>query len=1109
MGEGGPPPVDFALLGALEVRRGGRPEPIVPGRERALLLLLLLHAPRPLSTDRLIDELWGDRPPDTVATMLQVYVSRLRKALESGRGAREVLVTERGGYRLAIAPEQVDAHRFERLLTAARERRAAGDPVQALALADEALTLWRGPPLADVALEGWAAPEIARLDALHADVLEERIEAGLQLGEHVSLLPQIERLVTDHPLREGPYRQQMLALYRAGRQAEALEAYQRARRVLDERLGVAPGPSLRRLERAILDQDPSLDAPPIPERHRSAAVAPRRVRRLAPIAVVAIALLALGMAALVSSIDRRAPTRVRGTVAVLLGSRSQPVLGQVPIGSGPRFAAAGPLAGRPEVWVANVVDRSLTAIDARTRQPIPPLVALGAPPAGIAVGAGAVWASEATRAEIVRIDPRYHGLRRIRLPGGPGATAGPIAVGDGSVWVGVDPDQLLRLDPRTGRVLARIRVAVPASIAYGDGALWLGGWDGSIVRVDTSADATVRTVAHLPAAVGGITVGGGSVWASVGLDGSLWQIREDGVTQRSFAVGRAPGGVAYAAGKVYVGSGEGPTSVLDVASSALSTLPLGEPAAAVVAVRVGRASEVWAAAAPASSSTAPGGVRGLARFVQHGYQGIDPAMLYDPRSWQLEYATCAKLFNVADRPGPATLVPELAAGWPRVTDGGRTYTFHIRHGYRFSPPSNQPVTAAALQHTIARALSPQLGAGAPGMLFVGDIVGAAAFHDGRTSRLSGIEAHGDTLVIRLARPAGDLPARLSTPIFCAVPLDTPALPGGVTTPVPSAGPYYVASVDPPNQMVLLRNPNYGGTRPSRLRGVVWSTGVLWEQSGAKVVSSGQDDYIAGLDARPPFQPGGPVDRVFGHRASRRPRLYFSALLGIEYLDLDARSGPLRDVRLRRAVDLALDRPAIAAALGLRPADALLPPGMPGYRDPRPALLAGPQIADARALTAGRHPRLTLAVRDRPDEVAAGQIVVRDLGRAGLRVRLERVPDTYRAHADLLLTNWRADYPDPADFLNTLLDPREVTASGGVPRFAGAAWIARLRRASALQGAARRTAYAALATALSRNAAPWAVIGAYQQPELLSGRLGCRVYQPAYGSLSIGQLCLDR
>ncbi len=149
------------------------------------------------------------------------------------------------------------------------------------------------------------------------------------------------------------------------------------------------------------------------------------------------------------------------------------------------------------------------------------------------------------------------------------------------------------------------------------------------------------------------------------------------------------------------------------------------------------------------------------------------------------------------------------------------------------------------------------------------------------------------------------------------------------------------------------------------------------------------------------------------------------------------------------------------------------------------------------------------MRDRPDEVAAGQIVVRDLGRAGLRVRLERVPDTYRAHADLLLTNWRADYPDPADFLNTLLDPREVTASGGVPRFAGAAWIARLRRASALQGAARRTAYAALATALSRNAAPWAVIGAYQQPELLSGRLGCRVYQPAYGSLSIGQLCLDR
>ena len=217
------------------------------------------------------------------------------------------------------------------------------------------------------------------------------------------------------------------------------------------------------------------------------------------------------------------------------------------------------------------------------------------------------------------------------------------------------------------------------------------------------------------------------------------------------------------------------------------------------------------------------------------------------------------------------------------------------------------------------------------MLFAGDIVGAAAFHTGHAARLAGVSSHGDTLVVRLTRPAGDLPARLSVPIFCAVPLDTPATPGGVTTPIPSAGPYYVASVDPPYQMVVLRNPKYGGTRPARLRGVVWSTGVLWEQSGAQVVASGRADYIAGLAARPPFQPGGPVDRADGGGArAGHPRLRYSPLLALEYLDLDARHGPLRDERLRQAVDDALDRPALARILALRPADALLPPGMPGF-----------------------------------------------------------------------------------------------------------------------------------------------------------------------------------
>src|SRR6266516_3888984 len=247
--------MEFRLLGPLEVRRDDGPLPVRGPKQRALLVLLLLHANETLSRERLIDELWGERPPATAPKALQVYVSQLRKLLEPDRP----LETTATGYMLRLEPGQLDLHRFETLLAEGRSALGAGAPGQAANLLAEALSLWRGPALADLAYEPFAQTEIARLEELHLAAIEERIEAELQLGHHAELTGQLEPLVTEHPLREHLRSQLMRALYRSGRQAEALEAYHTGRRLLVDELGIEPGRELRELEQAILRQDPALE----------------------------------------------------------------------------------------------------------------------------------------------------------------------------------------------------------------------------------------------------------------------------------------------------------------------------------------------------------------------------------------------------------------------------------------------------------------------------------------------------------------------------------------------------------------------------------------------------------------------------------------------------------------------------------------------------------------------------------------------------------------------------------------------------------------------------------------------------------------------------------
>ena len=249
--------MQFGVLGPLLVQDTRGPVTLASAKQRALLAILLLETPHVVPVERLIDELWGNDPPPTAAKALQVHVSQLRRAL----GAAQPIVTLPSGYALHIDRSALDLHRFDALLAKARRLRTEGDLDGALAALQVALGLWRGPPLADVKLFGPGAHEAIRLEGLCAVAQEERMELELARGGGAELVPELEALIASDPYREHMYGLLMLALYRSGRQAEALSVFQRARQVLTDDLGLEPGPELVRIQSAILAQDPGLDVP--------------------------------------------------------------------------------------------------------------------------------------------------------------------------------------------------------------------------------------------------------------------------------------------------------------------------------------------------------------------------------------------------------------------------------------------------------------------------------------------------------------------------------------------------------------------------------------------------------------------------------------------------------------------------------------------------------------------------------------------------------------------------------------------------------------------------------------------------------------------------------
>ena len=269
--------MNFRILGTFEVAVGGQPLNVGGYKQRAALAVLLLSPNRVVLTDRMIHELWGEDATPQAAGSLQAYISNLRRILEPDRAPREparILRSQPGGYLLEVDLDRFDAACFERLAGDGRSRLREGRPEQARESLTQALDLWRGPALADFRDESFAAAEAARLEELRAVALEHRIEADMARGEHRAVTAELQRLVAQEPLREQLWSHLILALYRSGRQGDALAAYRDCRRTLDEELGIEPSPALRQLEHDVLAQAPSLDGDPSGA-HRTASAATR------------------------------------------------------------------------------------------------------------------------------------------------------------------------------------------------------------------------------------------------------------------------------------------------------------------------------------------------------------------------------------------------------------------------------------------------------------------------------------------------------------------------------------------------------------------------------------------------------------------------------------------------------------------------------------------------------------------------------------------------------------------------------------------------------------------------------------------------------------------
>ena len=1076
--------MEFLLLGPIAVRDAGQAIPLGGPKQRSVLAILLLNANEPVSRDRLIDLVWGESPPETVQRTLDSYVSRLRSVVGAERVERGA-----GGYVFKVDAGERDLDRFEDRLA---EARATPDPNAVIEKIDEALSLWRGSPLADLAFERFAGPEIAHLEERRLHALEDRIDAQLATGAGGDLVAEVERLVHANPLRERLLAQFMTALYRAGRHADALSVLRTARRSLAEQLGLAPGPELLELERRILRHDPAL-APP-----RTIVGGSRRRRSLAiAMATIAAAALAGGIV-----LDTRggAPEALRGASNRLFvigqGATRSIGLGQTP---GAMVADAGSL------WVTDADGGEIWRIDPLRggvvdRIPVPGLGSLTA-------GAGSVWVSATLGGTVSRIDPSTDRITQTLSLGG--ANAASLAFGRGRLWIADSNDNaLLELDVSTGTVRRTFPLDVtPTLLAVAFGGIWVASYDSGIVEeLDLRTGALLATlhVGNGPVAFG---TGAGALWVVNSLDATVSRIdARTASVAAAIPVGSGPTAVQASGTSIWVTNRySGTLSRIDpTRNSVVETVHAGGQPVALERL----AGRLWVA----SGSADTGGRGGtLVIDTSSAFSTVDPEFQNFAEPFQFGHLAYDGLVSFQSTPGPdgLRLVPDLATALPSPSDGGATYSFRLRPGIRYS--DGKPVRASDFRRAITRAIR----GGSPGAGYFRELVGGVACTPTRCDLARGVVTNDGTgsIVFHLTAPDQDFLYKLSVFGYSApVPKGIP-IRDATFAPIPGTGPYRIAHATP-TAIRFERNPyfkewSHAAQPEGNPDAINWRVvGSLAQE--VQDVERGRADWIFSI--LPPWE-------------LRRLRVRFPAQvhdnqsLIVDFIPLNTTRPPFNDLQARQALAFAIDRRKIVQMYGgpsvATPICQPLLPGLAGYRRYCPytahpqanGLWSAPDLARARQLVAAsgtRGDRIdvwatseTLGVPPTVPEYIAG--VLRSLGyRARLRyATLSSLTDAKRRSIQMSVDgDWLPDYPLPSAYLPQFFGCRGGYSHGYVcdPKL-----DREMQQASALQLEAPARA-AALWARIDRkltDRAYWIPTVNVHPPELVSRRLRNYEFSPVW------------
>jgi len=1122
--------LEFGILGPLEVKAGGAAVRVGGPRQRALLALLLCHANRVVSRDQLIDELLSDQPDGSAEPILRVQISRLRKVLADGDAAPR-LIARPPGYSLRVEDGELDLQVFEQQVTDGRHALEHGDPGRAAVLLREAESLWRGRPLADLEFEQFARFEIQRLEAFRLAAVEDRIEAELALGQHGALCPELEQLVAEHPLRERLRGQLMLALYRSGRQAEALDTYRAGRSLLAEELAVEPGPQLKQLQLAVLGQDTALDLPQ-PTQHGSAPPPPasppakaapggpyskapprgRRARRTALALAVAGALAAFAIAPLVSHAKAHRPWS--GSLLALVSPGNGSLQATVPL----RAPPAGVAAGSGAVWVAEPTVGLVVRVDPR-RRAVAATIPVGTRPSRIVAAGGQVWVLDPADRTLSRIDPQTNTVAQtIALGGQPS----DVLASAGSLWVANRGGTVQRIDPATGRTLSAARTGRdPSGLAATAGAVWVAtDQSGTIARIDTSTGAVTGTirVGDAPAA---ISAGAAGLWVLDPLDAIVSRVDpRRGAVVATVPLGGAPMALAQSGGNVWIGDGQnGSLLRLDPRRGAVTRFHLaGRPSALAVA-----SGGLWAAAGAPGAGHRGGTLTSINSYA--AIDTIDPAAstslnVAPPQLFGLTNDGLVTLNHVAG-PAGARLVPDLALALPVPTDGGRTYTFHLRPGIRYS-------TGAVVKPSdVTRSFERLFQLGSSGAAYYQAINGAAACQatPGSCDLSRGIVAddRAGTVTFHLTQPDPDFLYKLTLAYADVLPAATPGR--QARTPLPATGPYLITRYVAGRELLLTRNPRFrewsAAAQPAGYPDRIVIRLGLTAAQGAAAVADGKGDFMPNLGQ----VPGDAA--YFGHH---RGQLRVNPQMITAFVFLNVHAPPFNQPRVRQAVNLALDRRQVVTgyggALAAQPACQILPPYLPGYRRYCPYTSSpaadgrwrGPDLARARRLVAASGTAgMKITVWNTPappTAVAETRAAVTALRELGYRASLRLLPDstyfTYtndsRNHAQVIDGGWGADYASADDFIGKLTCSHFIPGNGqattDASEFCSPALDRQIARAAQLQ-TTNLPAAAALWARLDQqltNLAIWLPTVTPNETDLISAHTGNYQYNPVWGPL---------